>query len=247
MNPIFDLINKHRTIRAFKKESVPEETVQNIINASMRTPTALGLQQVSVIRVREQQIRDEIAKICSQDYVAKSSELFIFLADVYRNYRIAEASGEKINKNSFANEFVFAVQDAMLMAQNVSILVESLDMGGVFLGSILNNTDRLIELLELPKLTFPVIGYAFGYPDQSPALKPRMKSELRVFENKYKIQDDYKECMKEHDKAMSSYYDLRNTAKALDTFSKQALNNMQQVCEFEKSIFDKISENGFNL
>lgn len=214
----------------------------------MRTPTALGLQQVSIIRVREQKIRDEIAKICSQDYVAKSSELFIFLVDVYRNYRIAEAtSGEEIKKNTFANEFVFGMQDAMLMAQNVSTLVESLDMGGVFLGSILNNTDKLIELLELPKLTFPVIGYAFGYPDQAPTLKPRMKSELRVFENKYKIQEDYKACMEEHDKAMSSYYDLRDTTKTLDTFSKQALNNMQQVVESEKNIFDKISEHGFNL
>ncbi len=248
MNEVFNLINKHRTIRAFKDKAIDETTMQNIFDAAMRTPTALGLQQVSIIRVKDKNKNTLISEICNQKYVAEAPELLIFVADSFRNYKIAESTGEEITKNSFANEFLFALYDALLMAQNVNNLVESLDMGGVMLGSILNNTNKLIEILELPKLTFPVLGFAFGYPDQEPALKPRMESNLRVFEDTYKIQDDYKKCIKEHDKAMNAYYDLRDTTKTLDTFSKQASNNMKSNgYKPDKNIFDIISENGFNF
>ncbi len=247
MNKVFNLINKHRTIRAFQDKAVDENTVQKIFEAAMRTPTALGLQQVSIIRVKDQDKKNQIATICNQAYVAEAPELLIFIVDLFRNYKIAEASGETLTKDSFTNEFLFGLYDALLMTQNINNMVESLDMGGVMLGSILNGTDKLIELLELPKLTFPVIGFAFGYPDQDPALKPRMKSELRVFEDSYKIQDDYKEAIKEHDKEMNAYYDLRDTTKTLDTFSKQALNNMQAAYKPEKTILDMISEHGFNF
>ncbi len=248
MNKIFDLINEHRTIRAFKDKSIDEATMQKIFDAAMRTPTALGLQQVSIIRVKDKNKKVLISEICGQKYVAEAAELLIFVADTFRNYKIAETTGEEITKESFANEFLFALYDALLMVQNVNNMVESLGLGAVMLGSILNNTDKLMEILELPKLTFPVLGLAFGYPDQEPALKPRMQSSLRVFEDTYKIQDDYKEAIKEHDKAMNAYYDLRDTTKTLDTFSKQAANNMKSNgYKPNKSIFDIISENGFNF
>ena len=49
------------------------------------------------------------------------------------------------------------------MAQNVVVAAESLGIGTVYLGSILNDIEKLCELLKLPKYTFPVVGLALGY------------------------------------------------------------------------------------
>lgn len=73
------------------------------------------------------------------------------------------------------------------MAQNVVTAAESLGLGTVYLGSILNDSERICEILNLPELTFPVIGLGIGYPNQKPQLKPRMDMRLRVFENSYKF------------------------------------------------------------
>ncbi|MDK6405848.1 nitroreductase family protein, partial [Escherichia coli] len=63
--------------------------------------------------------------------------------------------------------------DAVLALHAMETAAESLGLDCVILGSILNNIPDLIELLKLPKYTYPVLGIAIGKPDQSPELKPR--------------------------------------------------------------------------
>ena len=61
----------------------------------------------------------------------------------------------------------------------------SLGLGCVILGSLLNDVPALIDLLNLPEYTYPVLGLAIGKPDQDPALKPRMPRSMQFFENEY--------------------------------------------------------------
>lgn len=49
----------------------------------------------------------------------------------------------------------------------------SLGLGCVILGSLLNNIPGLIDVLNLPEYTYPVLGLAIGKPDQNPTVKPR--------------------------------------------------------------------------
>ena len=63
------------------------------------------------------------------------------------------------------------------------------------------------------------IRLAIGYPNQEPQLKPRMDMKYRVFENTYKIHDNYLEELKDYDEEMQTYYDLRDTSRRVDCFS----------------------------
>ena len=109
------------------------------------------------------------------------------------------------------DHFFASFTDACLMAQNVVNAAESLDLGTVYLGSILNDPVIMCGLLKLPKLTFPVLGLAIGYPNQEPQIKPKMEMKYRVFENSYEIFDNYLEELKDYDEEMRTYYDLRDT------------------------------------
>lgn len=113
-----------------------------------------------------------------------------------------------------------AAEDAILALQNALTAVESMGLGGVVLGSIKNEPEKLIQVLDLPKMTFPILGLQVGIPDQEPQLKPRLPLEQIVFNNNYPR--DFKlSSLKEYDQIVTTYYDLRDANKRIDSFTKQ--------------------------
>lgn len=176
-----DMIKKqlaHRTIRAWKDKKVSAADLEIFKEVIQRTATSTGMQTYSVIRVVDADKKKAISDITTQAYVGTAPELFIFIVDGYRNAQIAkELTGEDYANAGDMERFFQGFTDACLAAQNLTNAIESMDMGAVYLGSILNDVPKLIEILDLPEYTFPVLGLAFGYPDQDPMLKPRMNMD----------------------------------------------------------------------
>lgn len=133
------------------------------------------------------------------------------------------------------------------MAQNVMTAAESMGLGAVYFGSILNNPQKTVEILELPENTFPVVGMGIGYPNQEPELKPRMKSDFRIFEDRYEKMDNYHEILKDYDKEMSKYYDLRIKKKPLDEFTKQVEDKYKVQRTDRSKILRVLRNQGYNL
>ncbi len=237
----------HKTIRKFKDIAINQETLNTLFNVANRTASSIAMQSYSIIRVTDKDKKAEIAKLCKQDYVKDVPELLIFVVDVYRNAKIAEEQGEDLDAKRDMDRFFQGFTDGCIAAQNMYVAIESLDMGAVYFGSILNDTAKMIEILELPKLTFPIVGLGFGYPDQNPTLKPRMDISLKVFENSYKIQDNYLESIEEYDKEMKKYYDLRDTTKPLDSFSKQVVGVLKNPNEKRVKLLNVIRDQGFDF
>ncbi len=239
---------KHRTIREFTDKEVPNELLEKFVEVIQRTASSTGMQTNSVIRVTDKEVAKKIAEACGQEYIARAPELFIFIVDAYRNNRIAEETTNKEYLESHdMDRFFQGWTDATLAAQNLTNAIESEGLGAVYLGSILNDTDKIIEILELPELTFPVLGVGFGYPNQEPQLKPRMDMRLRLFENKYKIFDSYKKEIKEYDAEMKTYYDLRDANKRVDSFSNQVVERLENASEKRAKILNSAIRQGFDL
>ena len=106
--------------------------------------------------------------------MANNGHLFVFVVDQRRNTEIAKALGQEVGVQGSADRFVSGLTDAVIAAQNVVVAAESLGMGTVYLGSFFNDTAKIVELLNLPKYTYPAIGVAVGWPSQEPQLKPRL-------------------------------------------------------------------------
>lgn len=237
----------HRTIREFKNESIPHETFELLMEVARRTPTANGMQASTIIRITDPEKKKEIAAVCKQEYVARAPELLIFVADQYRNYKIAEEKDCHEPSAKDMDRFFSAYTDACLTAQNIVNAVESMDLGVVFLGSVLNDAEKIIEILELPKLTMPVVGMGLGYPNQNPQLKPRMRMNLRLFENTYKQFDDYLGEIKEYDQEMQTYYDLREANKRVDCFSDQVVTRLKNTIPKRSDMLNIMKKQGFDL
>lgn len=238
---------EHRTIREFKDENIPAEVFTQLMEVARRTASSTGMQACSIMRIIDPSKRKKIAEVCGQEYVARAPELLIFIVDAYRNYRIAKEKNSPAEGANDMDRFFSAFTDACITAQNVVNAAEALDLGAVYLGSILNDPSRICEILELPELTFPVVGLGIGYPNQNPQLKPRMDMELRVFEDRYVPYDDYLNKIKAYDKEMTTYYDLRNANRRVDSFSDQVAARLSATMPKRQEILNFIRDQGFDL
>lgn len=239
---------KHRSIREFKDKEISKEDLTTFKEVVQRTATSTGIQSYSVIRVVDKEKRKKIAEVCKQSYVETAQELFIFIVDCYRNNEIVkEKTGKSYEQAYDMEKFFQGFTDAVLASQNLMNAIESKDMGGVFLGSILNDSKEIINILKLPEYTFPALGVAFGYPAQDPMLKPRMDMELKFFEDEYKIFDNYLDEIKDYDEEMKTYYDLRQKDKPLDSFSEQLIQRFENTLEKRTLILNVIREQGFDF
>ncbi|KRL01356.1 NADPH-dependent oxidoreductase [Liquorilactobacillus capillatus] len=210
----------HRTIRAFKERTLTTDELEMIKEVASQTATSMFMQQTSILHITDRSKRDKIRQITNQEYVGKNGDLFIFIADLYRNQQIRQQLGKDDGRLHKTDIFMQAMQDTVLRVQNVVNAVESMDLGAVILGSINNDPFALLDVLELPPLTYPILGLQVGQADQQPQLKPRLPIEFTFFENTYQRQVDVKQ-MSDYDQLVQTYYDLRAANRRIDSFTKQ--------------------------
>jgi len=247
MEKILNSQLNHRTIRSWKDQEIEKDKLDLLFNIANRTATSNGMQQASIIRVTDPDKKLRISKVAKQDYIANVPELLIFIVDNFRNTKIMEEKGKTVEFVNDTDRFFQGITDASIMAQNMVVAAEAMDLGSVYFGSILNDAREIIKILNLPEYTFPVVGLGLGYPNQEPQLKPRMDVKTRVFENDYKIFDSYLEELKEYDQEMTNYYDLRNANTRVDCFTDQVVGKNEGEVFSRSQLIEIAKEQGFNL
>lgn len=219
-NETIDHQVNHRTIRAFKEQPLNEEQLTTLYEAARHTSTSMFMQQFSILHVTDPHLRTQVREISQQPYVGANGDLFIFIVDLYRNQQIREQEGNDDGRLHTTDIFIQAVEDTTLAVQNFLTAAESMGLGGVILGSIRNNLEKLVQVLNMPKMTLPFLGIQVGVPDQEPQLKPRLPQRFIAFENHYPR--DFKVAdLAEYDQVVTQYYDLRDANRRIDSFIKQ--------------------------
>jgi len=247
MNETIKTQLNHKTIREFKDERIPEEIFKTLMEVARRTPTSNGMQSYSIIRVKDNDKKATIAEICNQEYVKRTPELLIFIVDQFRNMMIAKEKSGNVENARDMDRFFQGFTDACLAAQNVVVAAESMGLGTVYFGSILNDPQKIIDIFSLPELTFPVVGLGIGYPNQEPQLKPRMDMRLRLFEDKYTVFENYLKEIEDYDREMTEYYDLRDANKRVDSFSDQIVTKLKNPVIKRQEILKVVRKQGFDL
>lgn len=218
MNQVIDLLKNHRSIRKFKPESVNNEKVHTIIEAAGLAATSNFIQAYSVIRVTNKKTRKQIAELAgSQTWVETSPLFLIFCADLKRSEDACLYENKKM-VSGFTEQFIIATVDVTLAAQNAMIAAESLGLGGVFIGGIRNDPEKVCKLLKIPDHVYPVFGMCLGYPDEKPEQKPRLPVDVILKEDYY--QGD-KTDLKKYNETCRDYYQNRSSGSREDTWTRQ--------------------------
>lgn len=237
----------HRTIREFTDEKIDETTINTLLDVVNMSASSNGVQNMSVIRITDPKIKEMLAENGNQEYMARATELWIFIVDLNRNYQIAKEMGTENDNIISFDKFIQGFTDAIIAAQNLTVAVESLGLGANYFGNIHNDTKKVIELLKMPKLTYPAVGVGFGVPNQNPQIKPRLDIKLKTYENSYKTYDSYLDMIKNYDQEMTTYYDLRDSGRKSESFSSQISKKQGTSIKNRNKMFETLKEQGFIL
>lgn len=211
---VVQLLKGHRSIRKFTDEPLSEEMVADVIGAGLAAATSSNLQGATVIRVRNPETRAAIAKLAGgQTYVETAAAFFVWCADLHRSATVCERNGGSFSAG-MTEHLIIATTDCAIAAQSAVAAAESLGLGICYIGGIRNDPAQVTELLGLPEQVFPVFGLCLGWPDQDPAIKPRLPLRVTLKEERYDEDADQAEIAG-YDAEMRGYY-LERTGGKLD-------------------------------
>ena len=201
--PVLETILAHRSIRKFTQQAVSAEILDALVRAGQQASTSNNLQCVSVIRVSDRTLRQGIHEAAgSAPYIVDCAEFLLFCMDFSKHIQIQEAA-----QLDWAEVTLIGAVDTGIMAQNVLLAAESLGLGGVYIGALRNNVQKVSELLKLPEYCIPLVGLCLGYPDQDPPFKPRLPKAMVYAENACPALNA--EAVESYNQAVADYYQQR--------------------------------------
>jgi len=172
MNPTIETIMNRTSLRKYEEKPIDPQHRDLILQSAWRAPTAGNMMLYSVIEVTDQAIKDTLSETCDhQPFIKKAPMVHIFLADVTRWYDYYEACGVaewqaeqgKDYEGPDEADFLLAVNDAIIAAQNTVIAAESLGIGSCYIGDIMEQYETHREMFNLPERAFPVCMLCYGY------------------------------------------------------------------------------------
>jgi len=174
-----------KTIRKYTARDVEPELLNQLLEQAARTQTMGNLQLYSVIVTRSEAQKKALAPAhFNQPMVEQAPVVLTICADFRRTStwaRCRKAEPGYDNELSFLN----AATDALLFTQTFCNLAEDEGLGLCFLGTTIYQPQQIIDVLQLPELTFPVATLTLGWPAEDPPLTDRLPLESFVHEETY--------------------------------------------------------------
>ena len=178
---IFD----HVSVREYADKEIPESVLNKVLEAASRASNTGNMQIYSIIVNTDKEMIAKLAPthFC-QPAITNAKAVLTFCADVNRFKIWCENRNAKAGFDNFLS-FMTAATDAIIAAQNACLEAESNGLGICYLGTVIYNADKIIEILKLPKGVVPVATVTMGYPKQKLPLTERLPLEAIVHRETY--------------------------------------------------------------
>ncbi len=190
MNETIELIHKHGSVRKYKPDPIPREMIETIVAAGQRASTSSNMQMYSVVAVQDAAKRARLQELCgNQKHIAPAPVFLTWCADLGRLERVCAMRGYE-HQMEYVENFLLSAVDTAILMQNAGLAAESLGLGFCYIGAIRNQPQEVIDLLQLPRLVFPVCGMTLGWPEKPPRIRPRLPLESVLHWEHYDSSDE---------------------------------------------------------
>lgn len=180
-----ELLNQHVSIRKFKNQKITTSVLKSIIYSGTKASTTGNMQLYSVVVSETDDVINKLIPLhFNQPVVQSAPVLLTFVADFNRFTKWCSINEASSGYDNFLSFFTAAI-DAILVAQNVCIAAENFGLGICYLGTTTYNAREIIQILNLPELTFPVTTVAIGYPEETPDFTDRIPLKGIIHWEKY--------------------------------------------------------------
>lgn len=145
---MFDIIKSRRSIRKFTAEPVPDDAIEKIVQAGMWAPSGLNNQPWKFAVIKDTVLKTELAALThySKIILGANAIIAVFLDHslMYDRTKDCQAIGACV--------------------QNMLLTIHSMGLGAVWLGEILKNKDRFLDLTGAGSELELMAVVALGHP-----------------------------------------------------------------------------------
>ncbi len=188
MNEIIKALAARKSVRSYTDREISSDCKEQILRGATEAPTAGNQQMYTILDITSQELKDKLSVTCdNQPFIATGKMVLIFCADFHKWYQAFTLAGCSPRRPG-PGDFLLAVEDAAIAAQNAVTAAESLGIGSCYIGDIMENYELHRELLHLHEFVVPALMLVFGYPtpQQQEREKPKRAAlDFIVHENAY--------------------------------------------------------------
>ena len=159
---LLQAIKGRRSIRVFKKQNVPEEIVEKLIDAASWAPSAGNIQPWEFVIVRKPVVKKKLAQAAlNQAFVEEAPVVIVVCADKTRSSMGYGLRGKTL----------YCIQDTAAATQNILLTAHSLGLGACWVGAF--NEDEAKKAVNAPEGIRPVAIIPVGYANEAPSQRDR--------------------------------------------------------------------------
>ena len=165
MNQNLNFIFSRRSVRKYENKEVPDEMIQDLLEAGMAAPSAVAKDPWHFIVVKNRATLDQMAEVLpSGQMLRQATAAFVICGD--------------INQANLQHES-YMLQDLSAAAENILIAANTMGLGTCWLGvhPRPERMEGIINLFSLPDHIIPMCGIAIGWPKDSPPARTRFNPE----------------------------------------------------------------------
>jgi nitroreductase len=164
-NGVTETIKTRRSIRQFSKEPVSDESVNQILESGLWAPSGKNNQPWKFAIIRDPSVKESLAGLTHSRSIIQGAPVciavFLDHSRVYDRTKDVQAIGACI--------------------QNMLLTIHSLGLGGIWLGEILKNKEKVSELLGAGEPLELMAVVALGHLTKRPGDGKRDPLEKKVF------------------------------------------------------------------
>ena len=229
-------MTERRSVRNFSNQTISDDVLNHILQAGLHTASGGNLQPFSILVERDPARNQMLGKMLHYSFVSAANVNLLFVLDWYKLYRYSRCRKAPFVENYSTSHFFIAWDDTILSAQAVETAAWLCGVGSCFVGHVMDCTEELRDLYNLPDFTFPVILLSMGYPKILPRKASKLNKNMMVFEGKYPGLTDDEICAAFDEKYANKQLPMPSQSRALEerlTVFRRALTRSfsEQECE----------------
>ena len=169
---LLEALARRRSVRKYKKQDLPQGTVEKLLEAARLAPSAGNVQPWTFVVVSSMKTKMDLSQAAyGQGDLQEASFVIVVCADMKR---AVESYGDR-------GKSLYCVQDTAAAIQNILLTACSIGLGTCWIGAF--KEDLVRKVINAPQNMRPVALIPVGYPDEEPIARPRRPlSEIMVKE-----------------------------------------------------------------
>lgn len=167
-------IKERRSVRKFKPDSVPEDDLNEILDAGRWAPSSGNTQPLEMVIVKDENTKKQLSKAAyGQKIIAQAPVAIVVCANVPRTESRYGERGSQL----------YVIQDTAAAAQNIHLMAYALGYASCWVGAY--DDEAVGEVISCPGDIRPLAIIPLGKPAERPKAPSRRDLEKIVHENSF--------------------------------------------------------------